>query len=296
MTGPARSNLAGGAWLLADMALNIWALSIIKALGLGYGPAQLVFLRASVGVVVLSPWIWLGRRHFANLTNIPTHLARVAFSAIALSSSFYAITRVPLAFFSAVGFTRPLVTMVLAALVLNELIGPRRWLAAALAMTGIAVAVNPREMVGGTGLIALLVMVLASAGAVILTRRLRDAPKIVLMSFYAVGLTLLTAPIALTTWIPIAPAHMAPLLAVGLFASLAQLLYLRAHQMGDAGFLSVLSYLSLIFSVSVGFLVFGETPDWSFFAGAALVMTAALWVAIRERRAGRPATSAGNRL
>ncbi len=288
MTTPARSNLTGGAWLITDMALNIWALSIIKALGIGYGPAQLVFLRASVGVLVLSPWIWQRRREFIGIDDLPVHLARVAFSAMALGSSFYAISRVPLAFFTAVGFTRPLVTMILAALVLKEMIGPRRWMAALAAMAGIAVAVNPQEAANAAGLIALLIMVLASSGAVILTRRLRDVSKIVLMSFYAVGLTLFSAPIALANWTPIAPAHLAPLLAVGLFASLAQLFYLRAHQLGDAGFLSVLSYLSLIFSVTVGYLIFDEVPNWSFFAGAGLVVTAALWVTMGERNARAP--------
>ncbi|MFN3144351.1 MAG: hypothetical protein ACE368_03365 [Paracoccaceae bacterium] len=46
--GAPRDNLRGGAWLIADMSLNIWALSIVKALGADYAAAQVVFLRAGV--------------------------------------------------------------------------------------------------------------------------------------------------------------------------------------------------------------------------------------------------------
>ena len=50
-----RDNLRGGAWLIADMSLNIWALSIVKWLGAGYPSTQIVFLRALVGLLLAVP-------------------------------------------------------------------------------------------------------------------------------------------------------------------------------------------------------------------------------------------------
>ena len=43
-------NLMGGAWLIADMSLNIWALSIVKWLDADYPATQVVFIRAGVGL------------------------------------------------------------------------------------------------------------------------------------------------------------------------------------------------------------------------------------------------------
>ncbi|WP_223427561.1 hypothetical protein [Tateyamaria pelophila] len=82
---PPRNGLAAG-WLLTDMALNIWALSIVKALGLGYPAFQLVFLRAGVGLLLMLPWIWYHRRAFIDLPDLHLHALRVVFSAIALTA------------------------------------------------------------------------------------------------------------------------------------------------------------------------------------------------------------------
>ena len=280
---PTRDNLRGGAWLIADMSLNIWALSIVKWLGAGYPATQVVFLRALIGLLLIAPLIWRDRAMFRALPDLPMHGLRIILSVITLTASFFAISRVPLALFTAIGFTRPLVTMVMAAVLLREFIGPRRWLAAGIALTGVLIAVSPGSVSWNWGLAALGIVVLTGSGAVIATRRLREAPAIVMMAFYTAGLTIFTAPFALVAWEPVANDHILPIVLVGCFAQTAQLCFLKAHYHGTAGFLSVLSYLSLILSVGVGYLVFDEVPDTAFAIGATLVMGAALWVTLRPK-------------
>lgn len=276
-----RNNIAGGMWLLADMSLNIWALSIVKWLGADYAATQVVFIRALTGLVLILPLIWIHRSAFRQIDHLRVHLLRVALSVITLTASFYAISRVPLAVFTAVGFTRPVVTMVMAALFLKEAIGPRRWLAAGVAMIGVLIAANPQEVPWTWGLAALIVVVITGSAAIIATRRLREAPPIVLMTFYTAGLALCTAPFAIAAWIPVETGHFLPLLLIGAFSQSAQLCFLRAHYHGEAGFVSVIGYLSLVLSVGVGYFVFDETPGLAFAIGATLVVGAALWVALR---------------
>ena len=278
-----RDNLKGGAWLIADMSLNIWALSIVKWLGADYPSTQIVFLRALVGLVLIAPAAWRQRAVFRALPDLPLHLVRVGFAVVTLTASFFAIPRVPMATFTAVNFTRPLMTMVMAAIFLREDIGRRRWIAAGIAFVGILIAVNPRELPWNAGLAAMALVVLTGSAAVIATRRLRGAPTIVMMLFYTAGLTLCSAPFTALAWTPVQPAHWLPLILVGAFAQSAQACFLRAHYHGAAGFLAVLAYLSLVFSVSVGFVVFGERPGPAFALGAALVVAAALWVSLEAR-------------
>lgn len=279
----ARDNLRGGGWLIADMSLNIWALSIVKWLGAGYPSTQIVFIRALVGFVVIAPLIWRGRDRFRGLPDPGIHTVRILLSVVTLSASFFAISRVPFAVFTAVGFTRPLVTMVMAAMILREVIGLRRWLAAGIALLGVLIAVNPGAVTWSWGLAALALVVFSGSGAIIATRRLREAPAIVMMTFYTAGLTVFSAPLALSAWVPVAPDHILPLILVGCFAQSAQLCFLRAHYHGAAGFLSVLGYLSLVLSVGVGYFVFGEVPAPSFAIGAVLVVASALWVTVDPR-------------
>ncbi|WP_226780419.1 DMT family transporter [Oceaniglobus trochenteri] len=289
MTLPPRDNLRGGAWMLADMALNIWALSIVKALGLGFPPAQLVFLRAVIGLILIAPWVWRGRRVFVGVGDLSIHALRVGLSIVTLTASFFAIARLPFATFTALNFTRPVVTMVLAALVLRETIGLARWVAAGVALIGVVIAVEPSALPPGNGLPVLFLAICAGSAAVIATRRLRAAPTLVLMTFYTAGLALVTGPIAALSWVPIPPEHLVPLLSIGVFAQCAQACFLRAQFHGEAGFLSVLGYLSLIFSGLVGYFVFDEVPTPAFALGAVLVVGAALSVSYGARRRRAPA-------
>ncbi|MGB0439861.1 MAG: EamA/RhaT family transporter, partial [Paracoccaceae bacterium] len=91
-TEPPRKNAQGGAWLIADMSLNIWALSIVKWLDAGYPATQIVFVRALVGLSLILPLIWYHRAAFRQIDHLRLHLLRVGFSVVTLSASFFAIS------------------------------------------------------------------------------------------------------------------------------------------------------------------------------------------------------------
>lgn len=279
-------NLRGAAWLIADMSLNIWALSIVKAVGADYPAVQIVFLRVCVGLVVIAPWVWRKRAVFAHITHKPLHLLRIFLSALTLVASFFAIARVPFAMFTAINFTRPILLMVLAAILLREAITARRWRGAAFALMGAFIAAVPglRSVAGlevGWGLASLCVAVTTGTLAIILTRRLKGTPEVAMMLFYTLGIAVLMAPLAWLAWEPILAQHWPILLAVGLCAQAAQVCFLRAHWLGDAGVLGAVSYLSLILSTAAGFFLFGEVPGLALVLGAALIVIANIYVSRR---------------
>jgi drug/metabolite transporter (DMT)-like permease len=272
--GPGRDNRRGALWLLADMALNIWALSIVKLMGADFSAAQLVFLRALVGLVLLLPFLWAGR---AGLRVGPwrLHLLRVGLSATALVASFHAVAQVSLALFTAIGFTRPLLLMAMVAVFLGERIRRRQVIAGLVGLFGVLLAVQPLDSGTLGGLAALVVTVLAGTAAIVVTRRLRDQQTLVLMLFYTAGLAAATAVPAALLWQP-PGAHWPMLLAVGVFAQAAQACFLRAHFWGEGGVLALLGYLSLPVSAAVGFAVFSEVPTLNLLFGALLIVGSVL--------------------
>ena len=244
------------------------ALAIVKAVGLTYPAPQLVALRAGVDLLILAPRIWRRRAAFHGLPDRHLHALRVALSAVA---------RLPLALHAAIGFTRPMVLMAMAALLLGEVVPRRRWLAAAVALGGAAVATGPPDGAWDPGLPAAGVVVLAGTGAIVATRRLRAAPPVVLMAFY----------VALLVRVPVDPGDGSVLLAIGAPSHAAPLCFLLAHARADAAVLGVLGYLSPPLTVAVGALVFGEVPGRRFAVGATLVPAAAIAVS-RPRRPIEP--------
>ncbi|MBB5516478.1 drug/metabolite transporter (DMT)-like permease [Rubricella aquisinus] len=279
---PVRSNGWGAVWIIADMSLNIWALSLVKFLGPDYPPWQVVFLRASVGLILLLPLVW---RHGIGRVEAPGwQAARVAFSAVALTAGFAAVARLPLALHMVINFTRPLMLMALAAWFLGEVIARRQWLAGGIGLIGAAVAVGPSLGGDALGLLAATIAVIAGTGAVIVTRKLRDTSPLVMMLCYTGGLATLTALPAGLAWVPVPAEHWPLFIGVGLFAQAAQMCFLRGHRLGDAGVLAPLGYLSLILSGAVGFVVFGEVPGLRLILGGAVIVAATLL--IRRRRNG----------
>lgn len=273
------------------MLLNIWALTIIKALGLGYPAAQLVFLRAAVGLVLMLPWVLRSRHAFTQIDRLGLHLARVVLSTLALSASFFAISRLPFALFSAISFTRPFVMIMMAVIFLGETIGARRWAAAAVAFVGVIIAIQPGAIPFTWGVPVMFLTVLFGTGAIIVTRRLAGTPTVVMMAAYTSGLMVLSAPVAIWTWVPIASEHLVVLLSVGVFAQLAQFCFLRAHAKAEVGFLAILGYSSLLLTTAVGYLVFDEHPGIAFFAGAILIIAAAVTATLGRARLTGPQAS-----
>lgn len=267
-------NLQAGVWLIADMSLNIWAISIVKTLGGGYPSWQIVFLRALVGLLLLLPWVWRERQAFAKIEHWGLQILRIVLSTLTLTASFFAVARLPLALFMTMNFTRPLVLIAMAAFVLGEKVPLVRWAAGAVGLIGILIALSPDNVPWSWGLLAVTITVFSGTAAIIVTRKLKGTPAVVMMAFYTAGLALLTALPASQTWVSIAPDHLPFLLGVGIFSQCAQFCFLQAHWKGDAGFLGPLGYASLIISGTVGFLVFNEVPTLNTIIGAAIIVLA----------------------
>lgn len=265
------------------MSLNIGALSIVKAVGLGYPAAQIVFLRAIVGLGLILPWAVWSRSAFTAIPDPKLQILRVVLSALALSAAYFAVSRVPFALFTALSFTRPIVLMLMASLFLAEVIGPRRRIAALVALGGVIIAVGWEGFVVNLGVGAVALAVIFGTSAIILTRKLAATPTVVLMVFYTGGLSVLAFPIATSHWVPIPSDHLLPLLAIGVFAQAAQFCFLQAHTRAEASFLAMFGYLSLILTTAVGFFVFGEIPSLSVWIGAALIVLATAFTTLQGK-------------
>jgi len=275
-------NMRAGAWLFTDMCLHIGALILVKSLGSSYPTIQIVFFRAATGLLVLLPWILASFNSFATIKHWRMHLARVVFSTLAISCGYYAVARMPFALFTALNYLRPAVLMIMAVLVLNEVISKRRWFAVALGFFGVLIAVQPGGYAFNIATVVLLIAVVAGSTATILLRRLKGTPEIVMMVFYTVGLLIFTAPFALTQWVPVASKDIVAVIAIGVLAQFAQLCFLKAHWLGDVGFLSPLSYCSLILSAGAGYILFNEIPSLALVVGAGFILISAVLVNRRE--------------
>ena len=185
---------------------------------------------------------------------------------------------------AAINFTSPLMITLLAVPVLGEVVGLRRWLALAAGLVGVLIIIRPglASFHAGAGLV--LMSSLAWAVGSVLTRRLAatDHPATTLLWSAVTGLLVLSLMLPAVAVAP--PWRLLGLtVLMGLVASSAQYLLVLAYRHAGASVLAPFSYVQLLWSTALGYLVFAGLPDGWTVAGAAVIVASGLYSANRER-------------
>ncbi|SEN71564.1 Permease of the drug/metabolite transporter (DMT) superfamily [Loktanella fryxellensis] len=293
VTGTAAPRARDGVlWLVADMTLVTGMTVLVKLTGASLAAIQIVFLRAAVGLLLILPLVWTHRRDLWAMHDPWRNVLRVGCNAIALSANFMALTALPLAMANAIGYLRPIVTMLVATVLLSERTSRVRWVGSAGIVCGVAIAVGPDlQSTSGNvalgGLVAALAAVLFGSLAVVQTRALRRESPTVMMLFYTLGLTVLTAGPAIAVWQPVTPADWPALIAIGALGQAGQYCFLRAYRAQEATVLAPISYGSILFATAAGWIFFADRPSVHLIGGAVVILVCLLWIWRLDRPAIR---------
>jgi drug/metabolite transporter (DMT)-like permease len=194
----------------------------------------------------------------------------------------------PLADATAIAFSQPLFSVVVALLVAGEKVRWRRWSATIIGFAGVLVMVRPGAGSLQLGALVALANAASVAVSIFLVKRLSDseAPLMILTQF-AIFSTLLLALPAILVWHW--PDFWGWVLAIGVAvsATVGQYFWVQAFKAGEMSAIAPFEYLRLPFAVFVGWLVWGEMPEIWTYVGAAIVIGSALYIAHREAQLGR---------
>jgi len=184
----------------------------------------------------------------------------------------------PLADTHAVAATSPLIVIALAAPLLGERVGLKRWLAVGGGFAGVLLIVRPGFQQLEWPLLLPLLGALLWAIYQILTRLTarHDRPETTLLWTAATGFAVLSligpwqwhAPDALA-WVLI--------LSLALLGSLSHYALIRALDFAPAGAVQPFAYTLLVWAALLGWLVFGDVPDAFTIAGAAVVVGSGIY-------------------
>ncbi|MCC6718526.1 MAG: DMT family transporter [Acetobacteraceae bacterium] len=207
----------------------------------------------------------------------------LAFSALLFVA---AIQLMPLAEATSVGFISPLLITALSVVVLGEVVRARRWIAIAVGLLGVLVIVRPGTEAFRPAALLVLGSSSSWAVAVVLTRRMsgHDPTATTLLWSAVVGLAAMTLALPFG-WVWPRAVDWGLGVALGLVASGGQYLMVQAYRFAPASLLAPFSYSSLLWSATLGWLLFGALPDVWTLAGAVVIVAAGLVAARPERAA-----------
>lgn len=299
MTSP-RSSGAGVALLIA--LAGFFSLSIgdavVKSMA-GQWPAPAVSaLRYCFGALGLAALVALrrGRAGFV-LPRPALQFGRGAAVALATICFFVGVMAMPLADATAIQFTSPILTALLAPLVLGERTGRATWIATLLAFAGVLIVLRPNLVEIGAIALFPVGAAFGMSWLMMFNRKAAgDAPVLVmqfLLACFAAPLLVLAAA-AYGAWVAPIPwpsaAVVAKCLAVALFATLGHGLIFAAAARADASVVAPMTYVQLLVAAGLGWAWFGDPLDAATFGGAALIIAGGLllWRAQRARHLGEP--------
>lgn len=261
----------------------------------GVDPLLTTFMRYAVSVALVSvvlnpvttPGVFRTRRLGLQILR-----SLLLFGSTALN--FLALRNLQLAETLSIQFAAPLAVALLAGPLLGEHSSRERLAAIAVGFLGVLVIVRP-----GVGTIQPAVLfslgnMLCYALYIITTRKLAAYDSTATTMVYS-GLSGLALMSPLLPWIWTEPGSWtiwALLFAVGLLGTLGHWLLVLAHARAPANVLAPFIYTQLLWSVLLGYGIFGDVPSRWTLLGAAIIVASGLYLLARER-ARRPAPRAG---
>lgn len=273
--------------MMASILFSLMAL-LIKLLGQHLHITQILFMRQLGMIVMVSPAIM--RRFPGSLrSNSPgLQILRLAFAVIAMLSGFSAIIHLPLADATAISFAKSFFITIFAVIFLKEVVGIYRWSAVAIGFVGVMIMLQPGTADFSIYSIASLVGAAGAAAIMIILRILTQKDSTdTIMTWSALGIGIAMAIPGIYYWQPLATFEWGLLAVLVVVSYFAQRSNISAYKYGEASLLASLDYVRLLWAALLGYLVFGNFPGAPTWIGAAIVISAAIYVIYRETRRGK---------
>ena len=282
----------------------------VKWLSPDYALHQIMFTRSGIAVLVTLVFLHFeGGLRLVRTRRPVLHAVRGALMVIASMLFFLGIAAMPLGEAVALFFVAPLFITVMSVVFLDERVGARRWAAVLVGLCGVSVMMRPGADVFDWAALLPVGAACGYAAMQMLTRRLGATDKASVMSFYlqisiiafslAMGLALgdgrfegtgsSSLDFLFRGWRWPDPGDYWLLGWCGVSSGIGGYLLSQAYRLGEAALVAPFEYSALPMAVAWGFIVWGDVPDGTAFAGMSLILAAGAYVLHREnvRRTSR---------
>lgn len=260
---------------------------------------EAMFFRSVMAMPIILAWLVThgGIMQGIRTQSVRNHAVRGIVGSCAMGLGFAGLKYLPLPEVTAIRFVSPILMVVLAALILGEKFRFVRIAAVALGFVGVVIIVAPRLSVGlgsdealGVGLTLGSACLAALAQVFVKGMSGKESTTAIVFWFSATAtvLSLLTIPFG---WVwPTGP-ELALLIGAGIVGGLGQILLTASYRFAEAGVLAPFTYVSMLWSVLIGYVWFDEIPTVAMLVGACFVIASGVIIVLRERALGDDATA-----
>lgn len=281
----------GAIWMvLGGLFLTLLAI-VIRHLQQRYNVLEMILMRSVVSFLLILPWAIRVGLVDLRTRRLGLHVFRNTIHYCGNVGWFVGVTLVPLADLSALQFTVPLFTVIMAAIFLRETVGAHRWAATAIGFMGALLIIRPGFVAIGPGTLAVMLSALFYASSQVSTKALSrtEHPNVVLFYMSVIFIPISAIPAAFVWTTPLWEDTI-PILLLGIFGYLAHFCIIRAFTAADASFVMPFDFLRLPIAALFGYFLYLEKPDIWVWAGAVIIFGSTYYITWRENRLKKKAT------
>jgi drug/metabolite transporter (DMT)-like permease len=291
-----RGALTGIALKVTSVLIFLVMSSLLKA-SQGVPAGELVFFRSFFGVLPVVAFLaWRGElREGLKSNNVVSQIWRGLVGTVSMGLGFFALTRLPLPEAVTINYAMPLIIVIFSAVFLKERVRAYRWTAVIVGLIGVVIIAWPQLTLfsGGVNSAAAVGALAAIGGATMgavaqllvrtLIRTERSGTIVLYFLLSSSVISLLTVPFG---WVVPSPLTAVLLVGAGIAGGIAQVVLTESYRHADMSVVAPFEYTSLVFSVIIGFLFFGDVPTWFMLVGGVIVVGSGLFIIYREHRLG----------
>lgn len=290
----AAANRRGIVCISAAMVLFIVNDMLMKKLGESLPLAQLIFLRGSAAVLLITAAAHAtgATRQWALLADRRV-LVRSLIDSVGSLVYLASLMHLPLANATAINLASPLVIALLAVLFLHERPGRARWLAIGTGFVGVLLIVQPAAE-GFTGWAWVCVAgTLCHASRDLITRHIGASVPALLVTLANAAFVTLAAALWMSGsgWQPVGTRQLVLIGATAVLLSTAYWLIVLGMRHGEMTVVAPFRYVGLLAALLLGWWVWGDVPNAIAIGGIVLLLAAGVYLLHEQKGAERAAAT-----
>lgn len=282
--------VAGAALIVASELMFATMGATVKAASVSLPNEMLVFMRNLFGALIILPLLLRGGVVSLHTSVFHFHLLRATVGLSAMYCFFFALSRLPLADSMLLKMTSPIFITVVAWLWLKEQVTKLVMLAVPTGFFGVILILEPGAETTWVAAIGLLGGFLAAVAKVTVRRLAHTEPTVRIVFYFATLATVFSFVPMLWEWRMPDTKEWGLLVLMGMMGTFGQLLLTRGYSIAETARVGPFTYFSVLFAATYGYLLWDESIDVYFIAGALLIISAGILALYARRQA--PATDA----
>jgi drug/metabolite transporter (DMT)-like permease len=255
----------------------------VKLLSDDLHPIIICFYRCLMGLIIITPFVARNNFRALQTDNMRLQIFRALINIISMICWFSAIGMMHFEKATALGFTTPLFTTVLAVLILGEVIRFHRTAALLLGFIGILIIIRPGYVPFEFGTILMLIASFSFSFVLIFVKKLSATDSSLTIIFYhLLYMTPVFFILSLFYWQTITLDQIIIFSLMGASGLLSHWCLAQAFKMSDTTFVMPLQFTKLIWASLIGLFIFAEQPDIWTWIGGIIIFISVVYITYRE--------------